>query len=1207
MGCANRFRREDAARFVGDPVDVITGAITDSTFDFRLEAPFPFEFVRHYSSANHAENRGLGWGHRHDFDHELRFTYNNTVGYVAADGRRISFPMLGADGTRVARYGYQLERVQSNWYRVHLPDEEQGILEFELWRPDWPARLAAISHEKGTTRLFYDGTTGLLTSVVDALGRTTRIDWVTIPDPRTGRPRPHIAQFTLLPSPASPTEEFLLSYHYDAHGHLLGGTDRYRNTFSFAYDQHSRMTKLVDRRGYSFYYSYDSNGRCVHSTAEDGVEEVKLEYLQGATIVTLADGGHWVYEHHDGYLSRIIDPYGGEHRRELDDDGQLCAEIDEAGRQFEIVRDDTGKAVGRRDSTGHVWPMGQSPREPEHYVASNAREWEYGTLLPEDHGLPIRRYLEVDRLPAFVIDALTPPATGTMSVDFADRWNETEVKDLQGVSLRTERHDNTRRSWSYDVSANRTRFTDFDGSTWRWSITSWNRPHQIINPVGATTEVVHSRRLLPLRIVDAGGLTTDYGYDLKNRLAGVMRDGVVHETYRYDERDELAEKFDGRGKNLLRYERANDGRQVTLRLASGERHQLVYTHARRLAGAVVEAADGTRDTYGFEYDISGRTTREDRNGEGVRRRFVEGELDEIRVLNKFGTKYVRGHRNTVYVIDPTGAKHAVQTCHGGVVRRRMSNGITEVAQYHPKGYCLAKIAFTSNGHRWSRLYERSGEGDVRAIHDSARGTHHFAYDAAHRLVGETAPNGQTNTFKYTQSSTLVEAPGLSRATLARQRLLEANGSRFEYDHRDSLSARHTPSGTFRLTHDSLDQLTHVDGPSFAWSARYDVLGRRTETTFNGAKTTFYWDGDRLAAEVLPDKRLRVYVYVDELALIPLMFVDYASTAADPSSGVRYFVFSNHLGAPEVVQNDAGEVVWRGRYAAYGTVHVEVGHDFHQPLRWPGHYFDVATGLHYVRFRYYSPELGQFLESDPQGIRGGFNLYGYGSGNPLRNVDVRGLADQPCPATPPAEPEKKGKPVTQDSHLPDSPDAPAKKRPAFPNLKRGGGKTDAHADRVARAMAEVQPAIKRKRSVTVIEHADGSVSFGMSGKDPERASQAKQVERHLNEQEKGKPPEQRTKFRAASNDVDASRLKDGPDDAPKKGQCSEPAAAQAAGESNSPPESYQTIWAGPEKSFPEAHKRDEPSTPGGYKKMEPCGTCQCNGGEYTTISSAGGAK
>jgi RHS repeat-associated protein len=97
-------------------------------------------------------------------------------------------------------------------------------------------------------------------------------------------------------------------------------------------------------------------------------------------------------------------------------------------------------------------------------------------------------------------------------------------------------------------------------------------------------------------------------------------------------------------------------------------------------------------------------------------------------------------------------------------------------------------------------------------------------------------------------------------------------------------------------------------------------------------------------------------------------------------------------------------VWRARIDAYGTAHVDIGQDFHQPLRWPGHYFDAETGLHDNRFRTYSPELGRYLQSDPSGTAGGGNLYAY-TDNPLTAVDLRGM-EQSCPEGTPNCPFKK---------------------------------------------------------------------------------------------------------------------------------------------------------------------------------------------------------
>lgn len=108
----------------------------------------------------------------------------------------------------------------------------------------------------------------------------------------------------------------------------------------------------------------------------------------------------------------------------------------------------------------------------------------------------------------------------------------------------------------------------------------------------------------------------------------------------------------------------------------------------------------------------------------------------------------------------------------------------------------------------------------------------------------------------------------------------------------------------------------------------------------------------------------------------------------------HYVYADQINSPREITNESGNLMWRAdalepfganvpneNPAGFGT--------FTYNVRFPGQYFDKETGMHHNYFRDYDPQLGRYIQSDPIGLRGGINTYGYVGGNPVSRVDPTG--------------------------------------------------------------------------------------------------------------------------------------------------------------------------------------------------------------------------
>ena len=99
--------------------------------------------------------------------------------------------------------------------------------------------------------------------------------------------------------------------------------------------------------------------------------------------------------------------------------------------------------------------------------------------------------------------------------------------------------------------------------------------------------------------------------------------------------------------------------------------------------------------------------------------------------------------------------------------------------------------------------------------------------------------------------------------------------------------------------------------------------------------------------------------------------------AKVTDGERYTIVHDYLGTPTQAYDSEGNLVWEMLLDVYGEVMECRGDRSLVPFRYQGQYEDTETGLYYNRFRYYSPEMGMYISSDPIGLAGNNpTLYGY---------------------------------------------------------------------------------------------------------------------------------------------------------------------------------------------------------------------------------------
>ena len=812
---------------------------------------------------------------------------------------------------------------------------------------DYGDGCTTVTDGKGIHRYYYDPDGNILREEAPD-GSTTTYEW------------DEFHHLLARHSPAGRVEKF---EYNAAHGQLSRYTAADGAEWQYRYDERGLLSNITDPAGQTWTQQCDERGLPVSLVSPQG-EETRLAYTaQGLLSGIFRQDERRLgieYDHHNR-PETLTDVMGREHHTEYSGHdlpvkmrgpgGQSVrlqwqqhhklSGIERAGTGAEGFRYDRhGNLLAYTDGNGVVWTMEYGPFDlPVARTDGEGHRWQY-------------RY---DKDTLQLTEVINPQGESYLYV-------------LDNCGRVTEEHDWGGVVWRYRYDADGLCTARVNGleETILYSRDAAGRLAEVISPEGKT----------------------QYAYDKSGRLTGIFSPDGTSQRTGYDERGRV--NVTTQGRRAIEYHYPDEHTVIRCILPpedERDRHPdeslLKTTYRYNAAGELAEVILPGDETLTFSRDEAGR--------------------EVLRHSNR-GFACEQGWNAAGQPVSQRAGFFPEEATWGGLVP-----SLVREYRYDSAGNVSGVTSREDYGRETRREYRLDRNGQVTAVTASGTGLGYgegdesYGYDSCGYLKAQSAGRHRIS------EETDQYAGG--------HRLKQAGNTQYDYDAAGRMVSRtkhrdgYRPE-TERFRWDSRDQLTgYCSAQGEQWEYRHDASGRRTEKRCDRKKIrfTYLWDGDSIAEirEYRDDKLYSVrHLVFNGFELISQQFSRVRQP--HPSVAPLWVTRTNHAvsdltGRPLMLFNSEGKTVWRpGQTSLWGlalSLPADTGYpdprgeldpEADPGLLYAGQWQDAESGLCYNRFRYYEPETGMYLVSDPLGLLGGEQTYRYVP-NPCGWVDPLGLA------------------------------------------------------------------------------------------------------------------------------------------------------------------------------------------------------------------------